>query len=218
MKTYFIAVIAILTSGHSVECFSDTCDYTYDGLQYLCGDVCLDWDQLCDCGGQNITRGYSRDKYCCAPASACTRTEAGASCSQGEVLSWDSSAPCNATGRCFNDVLTSQHLHSRYAKYTCQDKCINWWDIDEKQKQICVMGVNNICDGDEAACGPELRCPASATKYNMSTIPVRSYCYDDDDYTVIKNNGSYDLVDRSDEDLSASSGTSAQLHSSGPVH
>ena len=128
---YFHTVIAILISGHSVECFSDTCDYSNSGdggRQYLCGDVCLDWDQLCVCGGQSITEGWSNDEYCCAPASACTRTEAGASCSQGEVLWWDSQAPCNATGRCFNDVLTSQHLTS-YAKYTCRDKCIDWRDI-----------------------------------------------------------------------------------------
>ena len=125
MKKSFIAVLVILTSGHSVECFSDTCDYTDDGKQFLCGDVCLNNDQLCDCGGQNITDGYYDDEYCCAPASACTRTQEGASCSSGEVLSMKSATPCSATRRCFNDFLASKHLLF-YAKYTCQDKCIEY--------------------------------------------------------------------------------------------
>ena len=46
---------------------------------------------------------------------------------------------------------------------------------------------------------------------STSTIPVRSYCYDDDDFRyVIKNNGSYDLMDRSDENVTVSNETSAQ--------
>ena len=73
--------------------------------------------------------------------------------------------------------------------------------------KVC-QGVN-ICPGDEEVCGPQLRCNEKyVTKYNMSTIPVRSYCYGDDDYIRIKKNGSYDLVDRSDEDLSVSSAQS----------
>ena len=122
MKKSFIAVLVILTSGHSVECFSfnDTCDYLGHGVgdQYLCGDICLNQYQPCDCGGQRITRGWP-PKYCCAPALSCTRTQGtllnlwkdkGAKCSSGEVLSWSSPVPCKYTGRCFNDVLTSQHL------------------------------------------------------------------------------------------------------------
>ena len=127
MKKSFIAILVILTSGHSVECFSfnDTCDYTDNGYQYLCGNVCVDHDQLCDCGGLNKTdEGISSgvSEYCCAPAAACTRTETGASCSEGNLLSWDSPTPCNATGRCYYDVLTSQHLYWKSAKYTCPDK------------------------------------------------------------------------------------------------
>ena len=127
MKKCFIPVLVILTCGLSVECFNDTCDH--DGGQYLCGDVCLNNPQPCYCGGQNITRGFSSAKYCCAPASACTRTQTGASCSSGEVLSFSSHTPCKSTGRCFSDVITSQHLHYNYAKYTCQDKCINLEDM-----------------------------------------------------------------------------------------
>ncbi len=205
MKKSFIAVLVILTSGHSVECFTDTCDYTGDGQQNLCGDICLNNTQPCDCGGQRITRGWFKD-YCCAPASACTRTQEGASCSSGEVLSWRSPVPCNATGRCFNDFLTSQHLTYWNAKYTCQDKCI---EMKTMGIQMC-QGVN-ICTGDEEVCGPQLRCPVGrVTQYNMTTIPVRKYCYDDDVFPEIQNNGSYELLDRSDENLLMSNVTSAQ--------
>ena len=206
MKKSFMAFLFILTFGHSVECFNDTCNYDVPAnnwlslAQYLCGNVCLTNYQLCDCGGQNITEGWDNDIYCCAPASACTRTQTGAKCSSGKVLSLDSPAPCNATGRCFNDVLTSQHL-STDAKYQCQgqDKCIRWYDMG---RRAC-HGVN-ICSGDEELCGPELRCPSGTTRHNMSTIPVRYYCYDDDNLNIIKNNGSYELLDRTDEDLSVS--------------
>ena len=44
----------------------------------------------------------------------------------------------------------------------------------------------------------------------MSTTPVRSYCYKNFEFRRIKNNGFYDLIDRSDEDLHVSSVTSAR--------
>ena len=129
MKISFILYV-ILTYGHSVTFYrlrhktsrySDTCDYTDPkGKQYLCGDICVSVNDICDCGGQRIS-SYYEYKYCCAPASACTMTITGAECSSGEVLSWNSSVPCNETGRCFNDVLKSQHFRLDYAKYTCQD-------------------------------------------------------------------------------------------------
>ena len=173
MKKSFIAVLVILTSGHSVVCFNDTCYYTSDGFKFLCGDICLSNGQFCDCGGQGIRAGSY--EYCCALASACNSTRWGASCSSGEVLDFWSPTPCNATGKCFNDVLTSQHI-SFWAKYTCQDKCITWED----------MCQGHLCAGHEEACGPQLRCPADkynppknpATQYNMSTTPVRHYCFD----------------------------------------
>ena len=175
MKIYFIVLLVILTSGHSVVCYSDTCDYTIIGKQYLCGNVCLDNDQLCDCSGQNITRGWSFDEYCCAPASDCTRAQTGAKCSSGEVLSMKSATLCNATRRCFNDVLISKYLLFN-AKYTCQDKCIDWYDM--------CQGL--LCAGDEEACGPKIRCPLDALQFNMSSTPVRSFCYIDFVNTIQK--------------------------------
>ena len=171
MKISFIVLLVILISGHSVLCYPDTCDYTSSGAQYLCGNICLDNSYLCQCGDKNITRGWSNDEYCCAPASACTWTQTGAKCSSGEVLSSNSPnpVPCNTTRRCYNDVLTSQYLHYRNAKYTCQDKCISWYNM--------CQGL--LCAGDKESCGPKIRCPSGATQFNMSTIPVRSYCYYD---------------------------------------
>ena len=181
MKKSFIAVLVLLTAGHSVEClgFNDNCDYTLWGEHYLCGNFCLNNRQTCNCGDQTIKQGWNGDqRYCCAPASACTRTNRGASCSIGEALSAFSDVPCKYTGRCNNDVLTtpSQHLNKYWAKYTCPDKCIYWEDM--------CQGVNH-CSGVEEACGPQLNCPTSIriayfiSRYNMSTIPVRSYCYED---------------------------------------
>ena len=207
MKFLFTGLIVLLTSGHSVLCYTDTCDYSYDGQQYLCGNICLDNGDLCECGDQNITRGWSYDEYCCASASSCTNTTTGAKCSEGHVLDRRSPTPCNATGRCFNDVLKSKHL-SNHAKYTCQDKCIDPYDMINSG--VC-EGVS-LCPGDQEMCTPQqLRCPSRYSLHNMSTIPVRSYCYDDSDFRyVIQNNGSYDLMDRSDENVTVSSETSAQ--------
>ena len=206
----FPFILLVLTSGRSVTCdndtFSDTCDYSdYRGgyPHYLCGDVCLNYYDDCDCGGQVIENAEKRE-YCCAPASSCTKTDRTDSdgrpiyrCPQGEVLSMDSPTPCNATGRCYNDILTSKHI-GEYAQYTYKDTCIPWRDID--LRHMC-QGVNYLCDGDEEVCGPQLICPESSNRYNMSTHTSRYYCYDIDDYETIKNNGTYDLVDRSDEDI-----------------
>ena len=100
-------------------------------------------------------------------------------CPQGEVLNMNSPTPCNATGRCYNDILTSEYL-GYYAHYVCQDKCITGDDL--------CQGVS-FCDGDEEECGPKLRCPESSTRHK-STHTSRYYCYDNDDYKKIKNNGS----------------------------
>ena len=51
---------------------------------------------------------------------------------------------------------------------------------------------------------PLLRCPPGATRHNMSTIPIRYFCYDDDEFGQIKNSGAYELLHRTDEDLSVS--------------
>ena len=59
--SFMVLLLIILTSGHLVVSYSDTCDYTSNGQQYLCGDICLDNDQFCVFGvqNQNITRGWS---------------------------------------------------------------------------------------------------------------------------------------------------------------
>ena len=179
MKFPFILVVFLLKS---VICdnvtISDTCNYRGYRPQYLCGDVCLDYFNDCDCGGQVIEYGWDYE-YCCVPASVhCTKTERTDwygypvyRCPQGEVLSMKSPTPCNATGQCYNDILTSEHIGSR-AHYTFKDKCITGDDL--------CQGVS-FCDGDEEVCGPQLRCPEDYTRYNMSTDTSRYYCYKNDD-------------------------------------
>ena len=191
-------------------CYKDTCDYTSRNY-FKCGDFCVK-DITCNCGSERLR--YNSE-YCCAPASSCVRTETGVNCTQGEVH--QSLAFCNATGKCFNDILTSQHF-TVHATYTCQKerKCMRWGDI---YRSVC-QGVN-LCAGDEELCRPEVRCPVlwdgltsvgrgEIYKSNMSTIPVRSYCYNRITFDETINNGAYDLLDRSDEDLSENSVSSAQ--------
>ena len=213
MKFLFIVLLLLFTSGHSVLCYTDTCDYTSSGQQYLCGNICLNNGDLCECDDQKIIWGWSYNEYCCALS--CTITTTGAKCSEGHVLDFSnlafssiSSSPCNATGRCFNDFLTSQHL-SFSTRYQCQDKCIS--PSDMMDSGVC-QGVS-LCPGDQEMCTPQLlRCPSFYSLHNMSTFPVRSYCYYGGtiNYETIKNNGSYDLMDRSDKSLPLSNETSSK--------
>ena len=120
--------------------FKDNCDYTKFANQslpnnkYLCGNVCLSWNESCGCGGysppagsgQTIERSLGWDdeggEYCCSTASPpCVMIEGGwgAYCYVGNVLSKKSSVPCSGTGYCYNDYLTSEYL-GRYTRYTIE--------------------------------------------------------------------------------------------------
>ena len=212
--------------------FSDSCDYTK--YNYPCGDICVGyvdyWLGKCTCGDQVIggwdewipgskILGSLTPKYCCTPPSVqCRKTLFGATCPEGEVLEAEhfytvavdkfdptGTTPCN--GRCYNDYVTSQFI-APYSHYTCPDKCVHW-------SAMC-RGVS-FCDGDEEMCGEHLRCPAGFKKYTMSTIPVRSYCFGQDSDLTQNNNhvygdldeddGSYDNIDRNDEDINQSDET-----------
>ena len=214
-----------LLGQNSVNFFSSrrnqsTCDYI--NYSFMCGDICLNLMSTCSCGGVEFTGVvWIKDsvQYCCTPPSVqCRRTLNGASCPEGEVLEADhlylvdvdkfvvdDSPRCN--GQCFNDYLTSQYLGS-FTHYSCPDKCIYW-------SGLC-RGVS-FCDGDEEICGEDLRCPEERlsghiTKHTMSTDPPRSYCFGFEDPFwgagwasifggLLENNGKYDNIDRSDEDI-----------------
>ena len=127
MLMYYVLTLCSVVLGLEMN-FSDTCDYTkfedqsLPNNKYLCGNVCLSWNSTCRCGGQNIYKSQSWDdeggRYCCSPVSTpCKIYEGlGALCSVGNVLSKSSSIPCNETGFCYNDYLTSAYL-GRYTRY-----------------------------------------------------------------------------------------------------
>ena len=187
--------------------YSDTCayhstNYYYNSIQnsrsnyqFLCGDICLfrdpveeDRRELCTCGGERI---QDSDHYCCTPASdKCNKTQDGALCPHGRVLSVDTKSPMRRChSNCYNDYLTSAYL-GQHAHYPCPHMCVDW-------KDWC-QGVS-FCDNDEKVCGEDLRCPQDeGTKYTIANItPVRSYCH----RHGTANDNAYDTIDRTDEDV-----------------
>ena len=85
-----------------------------------------------------------------------------------------------------------------FSSYTCSDRCVDWRDM--------CQGVS-FCYGDEAVCGENLRCPKldakdeDVEKRRLNTVTSRSICVKDKNIEIL-NNGSYDLIDRSDEQIS----------------
>ena len=161
------------------------CDYRNSTL---CGDICLESQELCKCGGLTFKESTRYEKqikdgvtfedfpilsYCCTPPSVrCTKTESGAVCLSGEVYDLDSEKPCYS--RCYNDYLTSDFL-GFYTHFTCPDRCVGWVDL--------CQGVS-FCEGDTEVCREGARAPETST-------PARKY--------LVENDNAYDSLDRSDE-------------------
>ena len=99
--------------------YTDYCDYRLE-YHYQCGDICLLYTDpsngtlhdSCTCGDQVISgAGY----YCCiSPSDFCYKTEAGAECPNGRVLTMHGDEPCHE--RCYNDYVTSNFLGTLCAK------------------------------------------------------------------------------------------------------
>ena len=65
------------------------------------------------------------------------------------------------------------------------------------------QGVS-FCDGDEQICDKDLECLERKKKIVRRNIEESYSCFDSDfsfSFSEIKNNGSYDRIDRSDEDI-----------------
>ena len=224
---------SVISINVSLSNYSDTCEYdkwNYPCGDVCIDDL---HRHSCMCGDELISEvpiiSITNRKYCCTHSTEkCRRTIFGATCQQGEVLVADhlylvapdfvvdDSPLCH--GRCYNDYFTSQHL-GMYTHYSCPDKCIYW-------SGLC-RGVS-FCEGDEEICGEDLRCPSKEVwgdsfvpvqKHLMPTNPVRSYCFGSDNNDngigtdfgndhlfggLAKNDGRYDNIDRSDEDISQS--------------
>ena len=172
--------------------FSDSCDYR-DRNNRLCGDICFNRkNEECYCGGNPLV---SKSHYCCSsPTGNCTRTQTGASCSEGESKNRYGSHLCNS--KCYNDYLTSEFL-GPFTFYTCPENCIFLYNM--------CQGVS-FCDGDLNVCDKNIRCPEGqnfpAKTFHMATNPVRSFCIRD--WTSIANNGKYETIGRVDENITSS--------------
>ena len=227
MKNCLI-VMLILSGLNLFECvnvksnYSDTCDYN---SKFLCGDICVDlWDSdtQCNCDGDLAYNRNTIDNwhphYCCTPPSVkCRKTLLGVFCPEGEVLEADhfynvypekfdidGATPCH--GRCYNDYFTSEY-HSPWSHYTCPDKCVHW-------SGMC-RGVS-YCEGDQEICGEDLRC--SFTKYTMDTDPPRSYCFGQTmGGNLVSNDGGYDNLDRSDEEIKKEIGSRPNINYTGLI-
>ena len=155
---FFLPVLMYILTLRSVVVslqmdFRDSCDYTkfenqsFPNNKYLCGDLCLNWNETCGCGGHTIPKSRRWDdegfKYCCSPVSRpCRKIEsgrrAGGTCDVGNVLKKNSLIPCIETGFCYNDYLTSEHL-GRYTRYT-----IEKFDLSSEFQSLVLKG--HLCE------------------------------------------------------------------------
>lgn len=181
----------------------DTCDLSHRNVR--CGDQCISQFAECQCGNETFLPLYT-DQHCCLPpGGTCTRD--GGVCSQGRTQSM--SSPCNTTAgpRCYNSYQHSQYVSIK-AHYTCSDTCVHW-------EEMC-QGVS-WCEGDHQVCGQDLRCPTrpryliedsqfkrfwhNVTKrhFSSSLVPGHHYCIKVKDIDEKRNDGKFDIIDRSDE-------------------
>ena len=178
--------------GNELSQFEDTCPY--DGFNGRCGDKCA---VFCMCGDQDVTSGIllSEDDFrcCIPPTSNCSHGELGsifnARCPEGEVRSISERCP-PGTGptACYNSYTHSEDIGSQ-SHYECPDSCV-------PLENIC-QGVS-FCGHDVEECRDGLRCKPGYSKHKLNTelIEGHNYCVN-----VRRNNGSYELLDRSDEDI-----------------
>ena len=181
LSDFTVLLFLTILSRHQSDGLLTNCSYVNSTL---CGDICLESQELCNCGGftfKESRRYYQRNggnykipilSYCCTPPSAkCTKTENGADCPDGEVYDIDSENPCYF--RCYNDYYQSEHL-GFYTHFTCPGKCVRWVDL--------CQGVS-FCEGDLEVCRDGARAPGNH--------PSRKY--------LVENDNAYDVLDRSDE-------------------
>ena len=202
-------LLSLSSSEHFFINRTDNCDYN---TNYKCGNVCLDMAQICDCGGEEIggTFKFGHFFYCCVPPSIqCSiqwinrtllvgklngenfkQQDYRVECTNVTLRGYNE--PCN--GKCYNDYLTSKY-RGPDTHFTCPDSCIRWGEV--------CQGVS-FCDGDEQICDKDLECFGRKKKIVRPNIEESYSCFDSDfsfSFSEIKNNGSYDRIDRSDEDI-----------------
>ena len=195
--------------------YNDTCHYYYTGQTYMmrCGDQCLDYDAKCHCG---IDIFYPSEQYCCIPSDeTCIKVNENSSinddpgdvvCSEGKTLSM--SSHCNSTDRslqCHNSYQDSHEIGD-WSHYTCPHTCVS-----VKLGDMC-QGVS-WCEDDVKECGPSLRCGYNweLRSINSSLAPEHQFCMSTVYGVETANNGQYEIINRSDEDVIQSVGTSYDI-------
>ena len=100
----------------------DDCDYYAKISQTRCGDICIDFNSNCKCGGE-ILFTKSGPTHCCVddPPKQCNITSIGDGfCPQGRVL--NKTKMCN--NQCFNDYKASKYI-GRDSHFHCgNNSCV----------------------------------------------------------------------------------------------
>ena len=185
--------------GQEARLDPKTCDFTqYD----MCGDSCISSGYACrDCVSGSISLS---NEHCCLEYEESCLYNQNAACScttdiykdgdcrnKGRTMSH--STPCNTTmgPQCYNSYHHSLII-GRKAHYTCPDTCVPWEDM--------CQGIS-WCEGDNQACGPDLRCPSwydsdngnnighYITKLNFSSslVPGHNFCIDIERKKMMEN-------------------------------
>ena len=197
----------------------DTCDYNYNnsGLfsqKSRCGDRCIDFSGTCKCGNSTFyITAYKHDKpyYCCISSGKTCRKVKGLNyengiCDQGTPLLRGSVCKNDdKTLQCHNSYEVSEHL-GELSYFKCPNNCIKW--------TLMCQGFS-WCKSDVNICGPQLRCPALGMKVrrqkaNSNIAPNHHYCLKD--IKSKSNDGFYDTIDRSDENLEKSDNFDLQIN------
>ena len=175
----------------------DVCDYTDIRSGYWrCGDKCIIFNELCDCGGTTLSYEDFPRHHCCTSTSCTWNWDTlswerkGVSCPEGRVLGI--SEPCE-DGRCYADYNSSQYLNYYTSHYSCtgdQKDCL-------PIPHMC-QGVSSC--GDRQVCNEKLRC---VDQYGLNIIRLNtskvqhSFCQ----YIDEAGDKSYNSIDRSDENI-----------------
>ena len=131
-------------SGDDPVVYEDECNYEETNY-YKCGDKCLKWNSLCNCGGDTLVIERSPTHHCC-PDAPCTQSVSGGdvTCEGGKVLYIDT--PCQ--GVCYADIEKSKWLNLYRSRYTCRGRHTE------------CLKVTNMCQGlcNAETCNKTLRC------------------------------------------------------------
>ncbi len=162
----------------------DSCNYkAYE----MCGETCQHSLDDCSCGGETFNIRTSQE-FCC----------------NGTKQKFNE--PCQGLNgpACYNSYQDSQFLGYN-GHFSCPDSCVPLLDM--------CQGIS-FCEEDVKVCNENLKVPSSIQfkagntfygkpieKKNLTSSPVPEHHYYIQNAVGKQNNGQYDIIDRSDENL-----------------